>query len=71
MRRQPENNQRKQWRMNFESNSLTLKIWDRSTIDHTLETAIAHVSIKSNTPSDLVKVTRSGPNLFTISATGA
>lgn len=71
MRRQPENNQRKQWRMNFESNSLTLKIWDSSTIDHTLETAIAHVSIKSNTPRDRVTVTRSGPNLFTVSATGA
>ncbi len=57
--------------MNFESNSLTLKIWDSSTIDHTLETAIAHVSIKSNTPRDRVTVTRSGPNLFTVSATGA
>ncbi|WP_165788218.1 hypothetical protein [Arthrobacter glacialis] len=57
--------------MNFESNSLTLKIWDRSTIEHTLETAISHVSTKANAPRDLVKVTRSGPNLFTVSVTGA
>ena len=57
--------------MNFESHSLTLKIWDHSTIDHTLETAIAHVSTKSNAPRDRVKVTRSGPNLFTVSVTGA
>ena len=71
MRRQLENNQRKQWRMNFDSHSLTLKIWDPSTIDHTLETAIVHVSSKANAPRDLVKVTRSGPNLFTISVTGA
>ncbi|SEE33227.1 hypothetical protein SAMN04489740_1150 [Arthrobacter alpinus] len=57
--------------MNFESNSLTLKIWDRSTIDHTLEMAITHVSTKSNAPRDLVKVTRSGPNQFTVSVTEA
>lgn len=71
MRRQPEINQRKQWRMNFESNSLTLKIWDPSTIDLTLETAIAHVSTKANAPRDLVRVTRSGPNQFTVSVTEA
>ncbi|WP_181036185.1 MULTISPECIES: hypothetical protein [unclassified Arthrobacter] len=57
--------------MNFESNSLTLKIWDRSTMDLTLETAIAHVSTKANAPRDLVRVIRSGPNQFTVSVTEA
>ncbi|MFD1213970.1 hypothetical protein ACFQ36_18180 [Arthrobacter sp. GCM10027362] len=53
--------------MSFESHSMTLKIWDRSTIDHTLEAAITHVSSKANAPKDRVRVTRSGPNVFTVS----
>lgn len=56
--------------MNFELNTLTLKIWDPSTIDHTLEAAIAHVSTKANAPRDRIQVTRSGPNLFTVNVTG-
>ncbi|MGA7205638.1 MAG: hypothetical protein WBX27_13510 [Specibacter sp.] len=56
--------------MNFESHTMTLKIWDHSMIDHTLEAAIAHVSAKANSPQDLVRVTRSGPNLYTVCATG-
>lgn len=56
--------------MNFELNTLTLKIWDQSTIDHTLEAAIAHVSSKANAPRDRVKVTRSGPNVFTVNVVG-
>ncbi|WP_427017071.1 hypothetical protein ACQCSX_20665 [Pseudarthrobacter sp. P1] len=53
--------------MSFESHSMTLKIWDHATIDHTLETAISHVSARANAPKDRVRVTRSGPNLFTVS----
>lgn len=55
--------------MNFESNTMTLKIWDHSTLDHTLEAAIAHVSTAANTHRSLVSVTRSGPNVFTVGVT--
>lgn len=53
--------------MSFESHSMTLKIWDHSTIDHTLDEAITHVSSRANAPKDRVRVTRSGPNVFTVS----
>lgn len=53
--------------MSIESHSITLKIWDHSTIDHTLETAIAQVSTRANLPAEHIKVTRSGPNVFTVS----
>ena len=52
--------------MSFESHTLTLKIWDPATLDHTLETAVAHVSAKSSAPTDRVKVIRSGPDTFTV-----
>lgn len=52
--------------MNFESTMMTLKIWDHSTMDHTLEAAITHVSAKANAPKEHVRVTRSGPNVFTV-----
>ncbi|WP_026554562.1 hypothetical protein [Arthrobacter sp. 35W] len=53
--------------MNFESHSMTLKIWDHSTIDHTLETAITQVASRTNAAKEHVRVTRSGPNVFTVS----
>ncbi len=53
--------------MSFESNSMTLKIWDHATIEPTLEAAITHVSSKANASKDRIRVTRSGPNLFTVS----
>ncbi|WP_175637362.1 hypothetical protein [Sinomonas mesophila] len=53
--------------MTFESHSVTLKIWDPATIDHTLDEAISHVSAKANAPKDRIKVTRSGPDVFTVS----
>ena len=56
--------------MSFESHSMTLKIWDHSTIDHTLDAAISHVSSQANAPKDRVRVTRSGPNVFTVSVAG-
>jgi len=56
--------------MNFEPHSMTLKIWDHATVDHTLEAAIAHVSTRANAPKDRVRVTRTGPNVFTVSLAG-
>ena len=53
--------------MTSESHSVTLKIWDRATIDHTLDEAISHISAKANAPKDRVRVTRSGPDVFTVS----
>jgi hypothetical protein len=52
--------------MNFESNSVTLKIWDRDTLHHTLEAAISHISSSANAPRDRVKVIRTGPDVFTV-----
>ena len=53
--------------MTFESHSVTLKIWDPATVDHTLDEAISHVSAKANAPKDRIKVIRSGPDVFTVS----
>ncbi|MEN2745102.1 hypothetical protein [Sinomonas halotolerans] len=55
--------------MTFDSHphAVTLKIWDRATLDHTLDEAIAHVSSKANAPREHVRVTRSGPDTFTVS----
>lgn len=53
--------------MTFEPNSMTLKIWDRSTMDRTLEAAVLDISTRANAPQSHVKVTRSGPNVFTVS----
>ncbi|WP_138417076.1 hypothetical protein [Sinomonas gamaensis] len=52
--------------MTFESNSVTVKIWDRETAHHTLEAAVAHISRSANAPRDRVKVIRTGPNIFTV-----
>ncbi|WP_197061873.1 hypothetical protein [Sinomonas humi] len=52
--------------MSFDSHSVTLKIWDPSTLDHTLDAAITHVSTKASAPRDRVKVVRSGPDTFTV-----
>jgi hypothetical protein len=59
-------NQGKQRRMNFESHSVTLKIWDRSTTNESLDAAVAEVALRANVSKDLVRVTRSGPKVFTI-----
>jgi|GEM_PF-5164746 len=52
--------------MSFESHSMTIKIWDHSTLEPTLESAISHISATANAPREHVRVTRSGPNLFTV-----
>jgi hypothetical protein len=54
--------------MTFETDhSVTLKIWDRSAMDHTLETLVHDISTKANAHRSDVAVTRSGPNTFTVS----
>lgn len=52
--------------MNFDQHSVTLKIWDPSTLDHTLDAAVAHVSSKTSVPKEHVKIVRSGPDTFTV-----
>ncbi|MDP9884026.1 hypothetical protein J2W21_001520 [Sinomonas atrocyanea] len=52
--------------MTFDSHSVTLKIWDPSTVDHTLEEAVSHVSTVAGAHRDHVRVTRSGPDVFTV-----
>lgn len=52
----------------FEStDSITLKIWDRSAMDHTLDAAVHDLSTRANAPKHSIAVTCSGPNTFTVS----
>jgi hypothetical protein len=54
--------------MTFETtDSVTLKIWDRSAMDHTLEKAVHDLSARTNAPKHSIAVTCSGPNTFTVS----
>ena len=56
--------------MTFETtDSVTLKIWDRSAIDHTLDTVVQDLSARANAPKHSIAVTCSGPNTFTVSLT--
>lgn len=52
------------------SKSLTLKIWDRSALHHTLDAAANELSAQHNTTACRVAVTCSGPNTFTLSVRG-
>ncbi len=49
------------------ANSVTLKIWDRSIMDRTLETAVQQLSTRAKTAKCGILVTRSGPNTFIVS----
>jgi hypothetical protein len=54
--------------MTFETaDSVTLKIWDRSTVHHTLEALVHDLSVRHNTSTGSIAVTCSGPNTFTVS----
>ena len=54
--------------MTFETtDSVTLKIWDRSALDHTLEKAVHDLSARANAPKHSIAVTCSGPNTYTVS----
>ena len=57
--------------MTFENTtSVTLKIWDRSAIDHTLDGIVNDLSDKATTPKGHIAVHCSGPNTFTVSVRG-
>lgn len=57
--------------MTFDTkDSVTLKIWDRSALHHTLETAVSDLSARHNTTTCRIAVTCSGPNTFTLSVRG-
>lgn len=54
--------------MSFETTDcITLKIWDRATMDRTLDTAIEQLSTRAKSTNCGILVTRLGPNTFTIS----
>ncbi|MEZ2391662.1 hypothetical protein AB6813_19350 [bacterium RCC_150] len=54
--------------MTFESaESVTLKIWDRSAVHHTLDALVHDFSERHNTSKSSIAVTCSGPNTFTVS----
>lgn len=54
--------------MTFETDhSVTLKIWDRSAVDHTLEAVVQDLSARANTPRSRIAVRCSGPSIFTVS----
>jgi hypothetical protein len=57
--------------MTFDANdSVTLKIWDRSALHHTLDAAVRDLSARHNTTTCRIAVTCSGPNTFTLSVRG-
>ena len=54
--------------MTFETaESVTLKIWDRSSINHTLDALVDDLSTRHNTAKHNIAVTGSAPNTFTLS----
>lgn len=56
--------------MTFETEAVTLKIWDRSTMNHTIESLVSELSARHNTSKGNIAVTCSGPNTFTFSLSG-
>ncbi len=44
---------------------ISLKIWDHSTLDSTLEAAVQELAAATRTTTRSIVVTRSGPNIFT------
>jgi hypothetical protein len=53
--------------MTFETtDSVMLKIWDRSAIDHTIDAAVQDLTPRAAAAKCGIAVTRSGPNTFTV-----
>jgi hypothetical protein len=53
--------------MTFETtDSVTLKIWDRTAIDHTLDSVVRDLSPRAAAAKCGIAITRSGPNTFTV-----
>ncbi|NUU32995.1 hypothetical protein [Arthrobacter sp. C9C5] len=54
--------------MTFETaNTVTHKLWDRSTMHHELDALVHDLSIRHNTAKSNIAVHASGPNTFTLS----
>ncbi|RAM37312.1 hypothetical protein DBZ45_10895 [Arthrobacter globiformis] len=49
------------------ADSITLRIWDRSTVERTLENAVQQLAERTRTSKHSIVVTRSGPNTYTAS----
>jgi hypothetical protein len=47
--------------------SITLKIWDRSTMDRMLDEAVQELAARAKTSEHSIVVARTGPNTFTAS----
>jgi hypothetical protein len=47
--------------------SITLKIWDRSAMDRTLDEAVQELVTRSKTSQHSIVVARTGPDTFTAS----
>ena len=53
--------------MTFETaESVTLKIWDRNAVHHTLDSIVNELSARHSTCTSKIAVTCSGPNTFTV-----
>ncbi len=53
--------------MTFDTaDSVTLKIWDRATMHHTLDALVHDLSVRHNAPKGSISVNCSGPNTFTL-----
>ncbi|BCW64491.1 MULTISPECIES: hypothetical protein [Micrococcaceae] len=53
--------------MTTHTDSITLKIWDKSAIDHTIDAAIESLSHRAAAENCGIAVTLSGPKTFTVS----
>lgn len=59
---------RKYETMTFDAaESVTHKIWDRSSVHHTLDALVEDLSVRHNTAKANIAVSYSGPNTFTLS----
>ncbi|WP_091470993.1 hypothetical protein [Paenarthrobacter nitroguajacolicus] len=47
--------------------TITLKIWDRTSLDSALDAAVEELASQARTSRCGILVTRSGPNVFTLS----
>ncbi|CAM3220191.1 hypothetical protein PSET11_00635 [Arthrobacter ulcerisalmonis] len=57
--------------MTFDApNSVTLKIWDRTSLHQTIDNAVHELSALLKTTTCRIAVTCSGPNTFTLSLRG-
>ncbi|ASN21578.1 hypothetical protein CGK93_19305 [Arthrobacter sp. YN] len=53
--------------MTTHTDSITLKIWDKSAIDHTIDAAVQSLSHRAAAENCGIAVTLSGPKTFTVS----